>query len=229
MTLVRHGQASYLSEDYDKLSPLGERQSRVLGEHWAHNGIRFDEVYYGPRNRQIRTGEIVGECFGSDWPDPIVLDEFDEYRAEELYRYCLPELARTDPRIGELAAALYEASLEDRPRAFERVFQEMTRRWVMGEIGSPKVEPWAAFRVRVHSALASIRSKARRGCRIAVFTSAGPISTAVQLALDLSDTKALELSWLVRNGSCNDFLFSGERFSLGTFNTHSHLRSSELI
>jgi broad specificity phosphatase PhoE len=229
LTLIRHGQASYLSEDYDKLSALGERQARMLGEHWTGNGIRFDEVYYGPRNRQIRTGEIVRECFGSDWPEPVIVNEFDEYRAEELYRYCLPELARTDPRIGELAAALQKASLEDRPRAFEHIFQEMTRRWVVGEIGSPRVEPWAAFRERVHSALARIRASAKGGSRIAVFTSAGPISTAVQLAVDLSDTKALELSWLARNASCTDFLFSGERFSLGTFNTHTHLNRPDLI
>ena len=32
LTLVRHGQASYLQQNYDELSPLGEQQARMLGE-----------------------------------------------------------------------------------------------------------------------------------------------------------------------------------------------------
>jgi broad specificity phosphatase PhoE len=128
-----------------------------------------------------------------------------------------------------MAADLQNASPQERPRAFELIFQEMTRRWVSGEINSPQVEPWVSFRDRVHSALQKIRSSARSGSSIAVFTSAGPVATAVQLALDLSDAKALELSWLVRNLSCTEFLFSGERFSLGAFNSHTHLNRPELI
>ena len=37
--LVRHGQASFLQQNYDKLSPLGEAQSRLLGEYWAPRGV----------------------------------------------------------------------------------------------------------------------------------------------------------------------------------------------
>ncbi|MBM3814434.1 MAG: hypothetical protein FJW20_22650 [Acidimicrobiia bacterium] len=65
--VIRHGQASFLSENYDRLSELGERQSRLLGEHWLSRGRRFDQVYYGPCERQIRTGGEVagaGDCGG---------------------------------------------------------------------------------------------------------------------------------------------------------------------
>ena len=44
LTLVRHGQASFFQEDYDQLSPLGEQQARLLGEHWVRQGVRFDEI-----------------------------------------------------------------------------------------------------------------------------------------------------------------------------------------
>ncbi|EPM78754.1 hypothetical protein A249_34210, partial [Pseudomonas syringae pv. actinidiae ICMP 18804] len=36
--LIRHGQASFGADDYDVLSPVGIRQSRVLGAHLAGLG-----------------------------------------------------------------------------------------------------------------------------------------------------------------------------------------------
>ena len=39
--LVRHGQASFGADDYDLLSALGERQSRVLGQALAGIGPRI--------------------------------------------------------------------------------------------------------------------------------------------------------------------------------------------
>ena len=60
LTLVRHAQASFFPEDYDRLSPLGEQQARLLGEFWVRQGMRFDEVYSGPRLRQRQTAEMAG-------------------------------------------------------------------------------------------------------------------------------------------------------------------------
>ena len=57
--LVRHGQASFFAEDYDRLSTLGELQARRLGEFWAARGVRFDATFSGPAVRQQRTAEII--------------------------------------------------------------------------------------------------------------------------------------------------------------------------
>jgi broad specificity phosphatase PhoE len=229
LTLVRHGQASFLSDDYDRLSPLGQEQARRLGAYWNAAGTSFDAVYYGPRQRQIATGEIVRQCSGEEWPAATVVDALDEYQAEELVRYCLPQIAALDPRLAELASSFEQAAPEERPRAFERLFQGITRRWVSGEIDPAGVESWPGFRGRVHRALANILSTANGGRRIVVFTSAGPIATAVQMALGLTDPKTLELSWMMRNASFTEFLFSGDRFSLSCFNTHPHLDGPDLI
>ena len=43
--LVRHGQASFLEENYDKLSSKGEVQSRMLGEYWVKHGVTFDQSF----------------------------------------------------------------------------------------------------------------------------------------------------------------------------------------
>ena len=39
LTLVRHGQASFFADDYDRLSAAGEQQSRLLGQFWLEREI----------------------------------------------------------------------------------------------------------------------------------------------------------------------------------------------
>ncbi|MFZ1974119.1 MAG: phosphoglycerate mutase family protein, partial [Candidatus Acidiferrales bacterium] len=71
--LVRHGQASFLQQNYDKLSPVGEAQARLLGEYWARRGITFDRVCVGPRERQKDTVELVRAAYrtsGTAFPEP---------------------------------------------------------------------------------------------------------------------------------------------------------------
>ncbi|MEQ1831310.1 MAG: phosphoglycerate mutase family protein, partial [Pirellula sp.] len=99
MTLIRHGQASFFAADYDRLSSLGEEQSRSLGRYWADRGCRFDQVYAGPRLRQQQTAQLIGESFrqaGIDWPDPIVLSELDEYDLKGLKEHLAPALIDRD-------------------------------------------------------------------------------------------------------------------------------------
>jgi len=59
LTLVRHSQASFFTDDYDRLSPTGIAQARLLGDYWARQGDAFGEVYVGPRRRQQQTAELV--------------------------------------------------------------------------------------------------------------------------------------------------------------------------
>ena len=57
--LVRHGQASFGSENYDKLSSLGCTQAEVLGEYFSHAGIHFDAAYAGDLARQQKTARLA--------------------------------------------------------------------------------------------------------------------------------------------------------------------------
>ena len=45
LLLVRHAQASFLSQNYDQLSPRGETQARLLGEYWVKQNVVFDRVF----------------------------------------------------------------------------------------------------------------------------------------------------------------------------------------
>ena len=87
LVIVRHGQASFLSDDYDVLSPHGETQALKLGEYWAAIGLNFDAIYTGPRIRQQRTAELAGRAVRRAdlaWPEPTALPAWDEHQVDRL-------------------------------------------------------------------------------------------------------------------------------------------------
>jgi hypothetical protein len=62
-----------------------------------------------------------------------------------------------------------------------------------------------------------------RGERVAIFTSGGPIAVGTQRALHLSSESTLQMTWMSRNASWSEFLYSAERFTLSSFNIHEHI------
>ncbi len=233
LTLVRHGQASFLTENYDRLSKLGEAQSTRLGEYWLGMGMSFDQVYFGPAQRHIRTGECVAAVFsgaGKPWPEAMPAPELDEYPGIEVMRTFLPGLMEKHADIRALEAQFRGAGERaSAARVYDLLFQRITRMWVAGELDSPEVESWPAFCERVDRGIRRIRQSAGKNARIVVFTSGGVIAAAARLALDLSPQKTLELSWAPRNATYTEFLFSGERFSLSSFNNMPHLEDASWV
>ena len=57
--LVRHGQASFGSANYDQLSELGTRQADATGEYFARCGITLDAAYSGDLSRQRETARLA--------------------------------------------------------------------------------------------------------------------------------------------------------------------------
>jgi broad specificity phosphatase PhoE len=232
LTVVRHGQASFLADNYDKLSPLGERQARLLGEYWLEQGVRFDRVIYGPCERQIRTGEIIGGVFcaaGAKWPCPEVRPEFDEYPAEPVMRTGIPALMERHPHVREMVDSFYAAvETEAKRRAFDRLLREVSGRWRAGEVVCGEAVTWEDFCRRVEEAVFRIRSENGRGARVALFTSAGPLAATARVALGLSPEATMELMWTPRNAGISEFFFTAGRFSMSAFNATPHLGSAEL-
>src|ERR1700719_1811055 len=107
--LVRHAQPSFLEQNYDKLSALGEAQACHLGEYWTRRKIVFDRVCAGPCVRQKATLRLVSNPYykaSLTFLDPRLLPEFDEYQGEALLEYSLPGLIEHDQSIRDLHAAL---------------------------------------------------------------------------------------------------------------------------
>jgi broad specificity phosphatase PhoE len=230
LTLVRHGQASFFAEDYDRLSPLGETQASLLGEHWVRLGHTFDEIFVGPRSRQIRTAELVGERFrqaGLPWPEPMALPALDEYDLNGLVSTLIPDLMNRDPRFSDLVQSYQQTKGDsERTKAFQRMFEVLLRHWQTIPRSAEGVESWVAFRDRVRGGLEHIRARPGNGRRVAAFTSGGFIGTAVHLAMEAPDAMALELNWRVRNSSLTDLMFSKNRLTLDSFNAVPHLEDT---
>jgi broad specificity phosphatase PhoE len=229
---VRHGQASLLERDYDKLCANGESQARLLGEYWSRRGVVFGSVFSGPRVRQLETARIVAEAYrraGLDFPETVVMSEFDEYQAEAVLRECLPQLLPVNTEINELHRAYKDSESADRRKTFQKLFEAVIAKWVAGDVTADGVEPWHEFCLRVERGLAQVMRNTPPAASSVVFTSAGPIGAAIRRALHLSAEDTLQLTWMSRNASFSGFLASGERFTLSTFNAHPHLDGDGLL
>jgi broad specificity phosphatase PhoE len=231
--LVRHAQASFLEADYDKLSATGQTQARVLGEYWARHHIAFDRVCIGPRIRHRDTEKAVREVYanhGLSFPESVMLQEFDEFQGDVVLEKSLPHLIDTDSHVRELDAAVRTAnSPPQRRRNFQKLFEIVVTRWVNGELPVDGVESWHAFLARVHRGLSHFLSSAGKSETCAIFTSGGPVAASVQRALHLSPEQTLQVAWMPRNCSYSEFLFSGDRFTLSTFNSFQHLDDPTLL
>jgi broad specificity phosphatase PhoE len=224
---VRHAQASFLAENYDELSPAGEAQSRLLGKYWATRNLRFDRVCVGPRVRHIDTVKFVREAYqlgGFCFPEAQIISEFDEYPAEAVMKHGLPRLLEVDPRARELHQAfLRSAQPEEQQARFQRLFEVVVGEWAHGTLRVDGVETWLEFCSRVNAGFDRFLSAGNRGERTAIFTSGGPCAVALQRALEISPKQTLLSSWMVRNSSWSEFLYSAKRFSLSSFNAHGHI------
>lgn len=217
---VRHAQASFGKEDYDRLSPLGLRQAEILSDYLVKAGAQFHTVYCGSMERQMGTAEKVLSRMGDlvREPDLRIRPELNEYDPYLVIKTHVPEMIREDPSISEAVAHMYS----DR-RSFQQVFERAVLRWLSGLNEVEGVETWKAFRKRVHKGVKRIMAENGRKKRILVFSSGGAISTVMQMALSLSDEETIRLSWQMRNTSMSVFKYREEEFGLLSFNSLAHL------
>lgn len=210
--VVRHGQASFGTDNYDRLSDLGARQATLLARYLIATGRRFDAVYAGRMERQRRTAETVTDLYrreGIPVPDVEILPEFDEYDSRRLVMSFLGEAGDVKHLYGD-------------PLAFQHFFAHIVERWITGETTIDGVVSWGEFRARVRRGLEKITGEGR-GKKVMVVTSGGPISVVFQAATDISDAATLKIVWQIVNTSVSTFLFDGARFSLLSFNQTAHL------
>ena len=232
--LVRHGQASFFAENYDRLSTLGELQARRLGEFLASRGVRFDAVYSGPAVRQQRTAEIVAGMMtdsGCPCPAPRVVEGLNEHSGDKLLSApSARAFFENHPELGPLAATFREArEPDDVQKSFQRLFEAVVRRWTDGELTVPGVEQWHEFHQRARRAIESITAHPERGRTILAVSSVGPITVALQTALETSIPVSLDLGWRLRNASVTTFLYTPGRITLDGFNSVAHLANLEEI
>ena len=203
--LVRHGQASFGAEDYDRLSELGWRQSRWLGEHFRERGTAFDLCVRGSLRRHVETLQGIAEGMG------IALEGGEDARLNEYDSH-----------------ALLNAHLKGRPmpqgadrREHFRVLREAMYAWTDGTLGGHPHEPFAEFRGRVLAALGALRAgRAKRGL---VVSSGGPISTILAEVLGMPSRGVVDLNLQTRNTGITELQVGANRIHCVSFNNVPHL------
>jgi broad specificity phosphatase PhoE len=157
--LVRHGQASFGSADYDQLSEQGYAQSTVAGAELHRRGVRFSEARTGSLARQRATAAAALAELGGGL------------------------VAKEDARWNEYdhidIAAHHAGGVEggDDSRADQAALDGALAKWVDAGEDGPCAETWPAFHARVRGALEDLAATLGKGQHAVVFTSGGVIAT----------------------------------------------------
>lgn len=210
IVLVRHGQANSSATDeldYDRLSPLGHRQSGWLGAHFRDKGDVFAQIWTGTLRRHVETADGIG----ADTAGPVIRDA----RLNELEYFTL----------AQLLAEQHGIALPDSREGYVRHLPCLFRHWREDRLeGAP--ETFAAFESRVSDALAEL--SAARG-RSLVVTSGGLIGMAMRLTLRLDMAAFCNICLSVQNTSVSSWLPLDGHLALTQFNALPHLDTPDRL
>lgn len=209
--LVRHGQASWGSDDYDVLSSLGEEQSRLLGRSLAARGLRPTTVVRGSMRRHRQTAEEAVGAAG--WSaDPVVDAGWNEFDHVQM-------LALHPPSFGE--------GEELTRHRFQQWFEEATLRWAGGAYDEDYDESFTAFGERVDAALRRTVERLAAKETAVVFTSGGPVSWVAASLLGAGPEVWTQLNPVTVNSSVTKVVVGRRGSTLVTFNDHTHLEVAD--
>ena len=220
--LIRHGQASFGAESYDKLSATGEQQATVLGQYFQKILKEQPYVVAGGMQRHRQTADFaLAECFPEAIPHINV--GWNEFNHQQVF-------AKYDSRFNEPHLLKQEVAKSESPRAYlAKIFEGAIFRWTDGEYHHEYDESWPHFKTRVEDTLQNLcdelaQSKPRYAV---VFTSGGVISVAVGKLLGLSPEKTFALNWAIANASLTTLRLVGNEPQLLSLNEHHYLKAED--
>ena len=210
LVLVRHAQAAFGTDDYDRLTALGQQQARWLGEYFVEHAIAFDRVVTGSLRRHRET--LAGIAEALPLPPADALPGLNEYRAEALLAAHL---------AGRGLPPLEHA--EDR-RGHFRVLRDALYAWVDGTLRADAHLSFPEFEAGVRQALEAARHGAGR---VLVVSSGGPISSAIGAVLGVTPRTVVDLNLQTRNTGLSELRAGARRAHCVSFNAVPHLERPE--
>ena len=200
--LIRHGQASWGSADYDQLSATGMAQSTALGTSWEASGWAPSVAVAGSMKRHAQTAIAVIDASGQgDGYD--VDDGWNEY----------DHLA--------IARAHDPSSLTKDPKEFQQHLNVALDRWVAGE--GDHAETYRDFVDRVMTSFGKVVADAGPGRSIAVFTSGGPIALVASHLLTGGDAAFQRVNDVMINAGVTTVIVGSTGPRLLALNESTHL------
>ena len=223
ISLIRHGQASFGSKNYDCLSEIGHRQGRVLGKHFARLGQHFDVCIAGEMQRQQKTATEAMDEMAEPLPELQTDPAFNEYDSDGIFRAYMPAVLKQDPELAGILGDDPRVMFRDKS-IFQRAFVAVVKLWADNAPHKTELETWEAFTGRVHQGIQQLGEQYPGKTQVAVFTSGGAISIAMGLALGIAPRESLLLSWGIANASITELYASSNGIFLNGFNNFTHLK-----
>ena len=218
--LIRHGQASFGAESYDKLSPNGELQAKLLGRYFDKILKEAPYVVAGSMQRHQQTAQLaLAECFPES--EPVTDSAWNEFNHQQVF-------AQYEPRFNQPELLKEDVSQHANPRAYlSKIFEGAIERWTGGDYHHEYEESWPDFKQRVETALQHLCDDlAEKKPRYAVvFTSGGVISVAAGKILGLSPNKTFALNWAITNTSMTTLRLVGNQPQLLSLNEHHYIKA----
>lgn len=211
--LVRHGQASFGAERYDRLSDTGREQARRLGKHFQQLHLRFDHVWAGTLERQRDTlDEVAGVMRdgGVHVPPPRIDPRLNEYDFEPVYKTYAALHGQEPPSVADKAA-------------FFRWFQRALKAWIRAEVQGQAVEPFVQFRARVEAVLHDALGHAGPDGKALLVTSGGVISALLIGLYELPGERFPDFALTTNNASITRLVRIEGRLLLAGYNHLPHL------
>ena len=203
--LIRHGQASFGTDDYDRLSELGKEQSRITGRFLAAQGIEPDRIVHGEMLRQRQTAEGLLAGMGLS-RDAHVDAGWNEYAAWELTGV----LDDVDPR------AKHDSKI------FQGELERGAARWASGEHDEDYRETYNQFTSRVDRALDDAVAAMGSGQSTIVVSSAGAIAWTASRLIGGDFDQWMAFNRVTINTGITKIITGQSGTSLISFNDHGH-------
>lgn len=228
--LVRHGQAG-TRDAYDSLSQLGQRQARLLGEHFVSQGIHFAAAYSGELWRQRQTTEQIRTAYsesGTLFPSIEIDRGWNEFNLEHVSSELAPHLCAQDADFRREYEDLLEQVRVSEGEHTAKVHRKwlpcdtkIVEAWIRGRFPYSG-ESWKQFCERVLSCRSRIDHRQARES-ILVVTSATPIAVWTAVSLQIADEQLMRLAGVLYNASYTILRLRREELRLFTFNAAPHL------
>ena len=212
LLLLRHGQASLGTTNYDRLSDIGRKQAQLTGARLAGADLIVDRTVCGAMMRQRDSAVIVMKEIGLGESNLQIDDRLDEY-----------------DHVGVMAAHPAEisfatATTPERARTVQSALDEAIARWMAADSGYPETHEGFIDRV-----LATVDELTGRSGTTLAVTSGGVIAAVCAHLLGLRADKWPALARVIVNASLTRVISGPTGTRLLTFNDHAHLEHDRAL
>jgi len=218
LLLIRHAQASFGTDDYDRLSERGLRQAELLAQ-WlaAQPDLEFSHVVSGAQKRHAQTLQalqLAATAVARPLPQAVVDADWNEFDHESLLRgYATRNV--DDPDLAALRTGVEPARVQ---ALLGRAFQA----WADGSLDDVMPETLQAFRDRVRRAHDRAETRAGTGMALVV-SSGGVIARCAQALLALDEPATIRHNLSLANSGIVEFVRESGAWQLRRWSHLPHL------